>query len=235
MEGKELYKVTKSNALIEASYSLSLEEQRILLAAISCVDSRSKFPDKITIAVQDFAELFNLNKKSAYRHLREAADKLFEREIVIKDNNTGKPSGRQRWVGKVYYHENEGKVDLHFWEAVKPYLSQLQGEFTSYHLKYITELNSSYAIRIYELLIQYKRLNMQRVIPVKDLREKLNLGTKYPKFSDFRKRVLLPAIKSINANTDIEVAWEPIKNGRTIESISFVYKTKKQMKLPLDQ
>lgn len=74
---------------------------------------------------------------------------------------------------------------------------------------------------------------MQRVIPVKDLREKLGILTKYPKFSDFRRRVILPAIKIINAKTDIQVTWEPIKKGRTIEAISFEYKRNAQLSLSI--
>jgi len=231
MEREAPYKITKSNALIEACYSLSLEEERLLLAALIQVDSRTKFPDKITIDAQYFADLFNLDMKTSYRHL-EAGCELYEQDFVVKDYNNGSPRiCHHRWLQKVWPHEDERKVDLYFSEGIKPYLSNLQGEFTSYHPMYITELNSSYAIRIYELLVQYKQLNMQRVMSVNDLKEKLNLGTQYPMFADFSEQILQPAVESINATSDILVTWEPVKIGNTIERVKFNYKLKRILTL----
>ncbi len=41
--------------------------------------------------------------------------------------------------------------------SLGPYLSDLQSHFTSYHLTEVKSFKSSHAIRLYELLMQYKK------------------------------------------------------------------------------
>ena len=72
-------KVTKSNDLIEASYKLTLNEQRLVLLAIARLDSRKPMPNgKLTIRAVEFAETFAVEPKHAYAALEEAATRLYE-------------------------------------------------------------------------------------------------------------------------------------------------------------
>ncbi|EKT4485241.1 TPA: replication initiation protein, partial [Pseudomonas aeruginosa] len=52
------HKVTKSNSLIAASYRLTLNEHRLVLAAISQIDPRKPLPRPIRVCAHDFAELY---------------------------------------------------------------------------------------------------------------------------------------------------------------------------------
>jgi plasmid replication initiation protein len=45
------------------------------------------------------------------------------------------------------------------------------------------------------------------------------------KFPDFRRRVLERAYEDINATTSLSFEWEPIKSGRTIIAIRFLFQT----------
>ena len=89
--------VVKSNRLIEASYRLSLAEQRIILMAITEVrKSRKDFnaEDFIEVRAVDFANLFDTDVKNTYIQLQDAAKSLFSRYVVFKeiDQITGKQS-----------------------------------------------------------------------------------------------------------------------------------------------
>ncbi|EPH7532904.1 replication initiation protein [Pseudomonas plecoglossicida] len=53
------HKVTKSNSLIAASYRLTLNEHRLVLAAISQIDPRKPLPRPIRVCAHDFAELYD--------------------------------------------------------------------------------------------------------------------------------------------------------------------------------
>jgi hypothetical protein len=71
--------VVKSNRLIEASYRLSLAEQRIILMAITEVrKSRKDFnaEDFIEVRAVDFANLFDTDVKNTYIQLQDAAKSL---------------------------------------------------------------------------------------------------------------------------------------------------------------
>ena len=46
-------------------------------------------------------------------------------------------------------------------------------------------------------------------------------ATNYVNFKDFRKYVLEVATKEINLYTDIEISWQPIKNGKKVVQIYF--------------
>ena len=54
-----LVKITKSNHLVEASYSLTLQEQRLILSCLAKVDSRNEAPKEITLSAQEYEVVTN--------------------------------------------------------------------------------------------------------------------------------------------------------------------------------
>jgi len=73
--------VTKSNILVEASYKLTLEEQRLILACIGQLDGRKSVPDDIVITAIDYADIFDLSQKISYHQLTTAAKRLYVRDV----------------------------------------------------------------------------------------------------------------------------------------------------------
>ena len=228
----EKYKVYKSNHLVEASYRLNLEEQRLVLACISQVDSRiDEHQAIIRVNANDYAATYNLDLKNAYQQLKSASDKLYERDIKLRDPSSGTVT-RMRWVSSVKYQKSQGFVILTFSAEIKEYLFSLSGRFTSYRIRDVASLKSIYSIRIYELLIQYRGMNKAgRIINLVDFRNMLDITDKYSKFSDLRKRVLEPSMKELNQCTDLSISYEPIKQGRTIVAIAFIGQEKPQQSM----
>ena len=230
----ENYRIYKSNHLVEASYRLNLEEQRLVIAAIAQIDSRhDDFQAIMKVNAKDYAETYNLDLKSAYQQLRVAADKLYERDIKLKNENTGEIT-RMRWVSSVKYQKSQGYVILAFSNEIKGYLFSLTERFMSYRLRDVASLKSIYSIRIYELLIQYRGMNRAgRIITLDALREMLDIQDKYPVFSDFRKRVIEPSIKELNKCTDLSIDYQPVKEGRKIVAIEFIGQANPQQTLAI--
>lgn len=225
-------KVTKANELIEAGYKLTLNEQRVVLAAIAQVDSRKPMPKgKITIHAAHFAETFGVEPKHAYEALEDAANRLFERDIQTYDQKN-RIRERFRWVYYVKYHEGKGCVTLGFSPEITPYLTLLHKRFTSYELRQISRLGSPYAIRLYELLKQFAKTG-ERVIALDQFKERLELTDKYSRFSNLKARVIQPAIDEINSSTNLEVRWNTIRKGRTAVTLRFVFHEARQTQLPL--
>jgi len=221
--------VTKSNHLIEAGYRLSLNEQRLVLIAISKLDGRKPMPrdNDFTITTQEFSSMFNVPIKQAYESLENAASRLYERDIKAYDGKY-KTRERFRWVDGVKYWDGEGKVTLSFSNKIVPYLTLLHTQLTSYDLKQISNLNSSYAIRFYELMIQFKSTR-ERWIKLDTLKERLELQNQYSRFFDFKKRIIDPAIIEINNTTNLIVSWNTVKKGRVITGLMFIIKEKKNI------
>jgi len=222
----EKFLVTKSNHLIEAGYRLSLNEQRLVLAAISKLDGRKPMPrdNDFTITAQEFSSMFGVPLKKAYESLDAAASRLYERDIKAYDGKH-KTRERFRWVDGVKYWDGDGKVTLSFSNKIIPYLTLLHTQLTSYDLKQITKLSTSYAIRFYELLIQFKSTG-ERYITLEKLKERLELTEQYSRFYNFKKRIIEPAINEINSNTELVVDWDVTKKGRVITGLTFIFEEK---------
>jgi len=223
-EGKML--VTKSNLLTEAGYKLSLNEQRLVLSAISKLDGRKPFPKigEFTITAIEFSSTFKIPIKQAYETLDNAASRLYERDIKTFDRK-GNSRERFRWVDCVKYWDGEGKVTLNFSSKITPYLTLLHKQMTTYDLNQIIKLNSAYAIRFYELLIQFKSTG-KRFITLEKLKERLELTEQYSRFYNFKTRIIEPSIDNINKFTDIYVSWDTVKKGRNITGLNFNFKQK---------
>lgn len=221
--------ITKSNHLIEAGYKLSLNEQRLVLASISVLDSRKAIPKKIRINAQEFAEQFEIPKNKAYVYLAEAADKLYERDIQTYD---GQYDDRFRWLSRRRYAKGEGYVEISFSDEISVYLTRLQKSFTSYKYSLVRHLKSPYSIRLFEMLIRWKDTG-QLIIKLVDFKTRLEVDGMYDRFTNLKSRIISPAIKELEAHCGMKIKFRPIKNGRTIERIEFTFTMDEQLQLEL--
>lgn len=214
--------VTKANALIQASYRLNLNEQRLVLCCVAQLDGRKPLPkdNLFTVNVTDFAEMFSLDPKNAYRDLEDAANSLYERDIRTYD---GKARERFRWVSYVKYENGESRVTLRFSYDIAPYLSLLRERFTSYQLEQIAHLRSIYAIRLFEFLMQYKKTG-RLVVLLQDFKAWLELEQQYDRFSNLKARVIDPAVQELREKNRLDIQWKAIKKGRSVERLEFTFK-----------
>lgn len=213
--------VSKHNQLIHASYSLSISEQRILLLCLAKLDSRVKVSENqdFLISVDDLAKEIGVEKDNAYRDLRVAVNRLWEREIKLDADN---PDSTMRWLYKKAFFKSNGTVVLNFSPPIIPFISELKERFTSYKLKDVAKFQCVYSLRIYELLMQYKN-NNELVLEISHLRNLLELNTKYERTTEVRRQVIQPAVNDINKHSNLNVTFSAIKAGRGITHFLFNY------------
>lgn len=212
--------VVKSNRLIEAKSRLSIQEQRILLTAISQIKpTEEDFNEKgYAISIAEFRDLADLKGRAYYTEIKELTAKLVGRTIVIHEEDGILQTS---WLSSAKYIDQQGIVYLNFDKRLKPYLIQLKKEFTSYQLHYVMRLKSKYSTRIYELLKQYEKIG-RREFSLDELREKVAVEHgKYDKFGDFNRNVVKRAQSEINKNTDIKFKYTPKKQGRKVVGLEF--------------
>ena len=226
--------VTKDNDLVGASYSLGVAEQRLIFLAIIKAREQHKLIDAmglLRIDSKSYQKQFNVSRQTAYEALKTAVTGLFNAELEYSqiDKETGKLAHhKRRWVEHIVYIDDAACVDLQFTSSIIPLITRLDERYTEYELKQVSELQSEYAIRLYELLIQYRTMGKTNIILLDDLRSKLGVETEqYKIMSDFKKRVLKHAINQINTFTDIDADFEQQKEGRVITGFTFTFKQKK--------
>ena len=220
--------VYKSNDLIDASYQLNTQAQKLVLACLAKLDSRDEISKEMSITAREFSDLMGIEPKNAHRDLYKAADSLFDAEITLRHD--GKVS-RLRWVQKsVEKHEGDGAVTLVWADDVVQYISQLKERFTGYKLRNISLLQSSHSIRMYELLMKWKNTG-DRTITLSDFKYALGLSDKYALYKDLNKWVIKPALKELNERSDLTITFEPIKKGRKVTGLAFSFEQDSQIKM----
>ena len=231
------HSVTQSNDLIEAAQTLTLNEKRLVLCMVGKLDPRKPILARGTVEIHadEFAELYGIESRGhTYEALEDAARGLYQRSIkTIRRGSKGNVERAVRWVWMAEYRQGEAKVILGPSPALLPYLTLLHERFTTYQLRQIGGLNSFWAIRLYELLAQFRSMGT-RAIPIDRFREMLDLTDKYDRIEALKRRVIEPAIAQINAETDLRVSWKFIREGRSVSAVSFVFGIERQGKLPLD-
>lgn len=224
---KEL--IVKDNALINASYSLELTEQRIILLAIlKARENKTPHNQELIVTAQSYITAFNVHRNTAYKTLKTACDNLFDRRFSYQRySDKGKVEQvKSRWVQSVVYAESDSYIKIKFADEVLPLITMLEKHFTSYELQQVASLKSIHAIRLYELLIQYRTVGKLE-ISLSDLRLKLGIADgKYPTMNNFKARVLDVGIQQINEHSDIIVKYEQVKTGRNITGFKFSFKQK---------
>ena len=225
--------VTKDNSLIGASYSLGVVEQRLIFLAIIEAREQKTLIEAgglLRIYAQSYAKQFNVEKHTSYEAMKRAVEGLYEAGFAYSkiDERSGKIGNyKSRWVDKIGYIDDLGCVELVFASDVIPLITRLEARYTEYELKQVVGLQSEYAIRLYELIIQWRSVGKTSQISLVELREKLGLVDEYQRIEAFKRRVLDLAITQINEHTDITSEYEQHKQGRVIIGFTFKFKVKK--------
>lgn len=225
--------VVKSNRMIEASYRLGMNEQRLILYAICRCREEQKglFPDlPVTITADAFVKQFpSVDKSNVYGQLKEAMNSLYNRSVTIHDTDptTGKVRVKEtRWISEKAYIDGAGHVQIVFTPEVIKYITRLEEEFTSYQLEKVGNMTSAYAVRIYELLAQHRDIG-NRTLNMAWLREILHIAPgEYKLTTNFIRKVIEVAVDQINKHSDLVVSFKPIKTSRAITDFSFKIKGK---------
>ncbi|AUZ86161.1 replication initiation protein [Methylophaga nitratireducenticrescens] len=68
---------------------------------------------------------------------------------------------------------------------------------------------------------------------VEELKRSFGALDKYKKWSEFERRVIKPAVKSLNEHTSYDVEYETVKDGRPVVAVIFYFKEKPQLSLDL--
>jgi len=213
--------LVKSNTLINArlSQKYTLNEQKLILWILSNVTEKHAIQnEELELDVIDFANLINSPRENIYREAKTIATRLLSKTLLLEDEDE-KGFVACNWFSGMRYRS--GRFYIRVYDGLIPHLIDLKKCFTSYKLSYALTLQSSYAIRLYELLSQYIKIK-NRTFDIEVLRQNLGiLNGELKQFGHFKERVLDISEREINAKTDIRIAWEAIRKGRKVTQIKF--------------
>ena len=214
------YLVTKSNYFImNSSYDLSLEEQKIILTLASMVQPTDEEFKPYNFKIADFMKLLGVDTKTKYTEIPKITKELMKKVFEIEEGNT---IIQTAWLSGVRYERGSGMVTLKFNPDLKPYLIKLNNVFTQYKLTNILSMRSKYSIRMYEILKanEFKKQKCMDIL-VEELRKLLKADKVYPLYNDFKRFVIERTQKELKKLSDINFEFEEIKTGRKVTSLRF--------------
>lgn len=217
-EQREL-QVVKHNDLVRSRHRLTMVEQKAVAYVVSLIQPSS---DQLEYSFQlaDFCETAGLGVAGEnYSKVRDAFKKLRDRSIWAEQEDGSITT--LSWFYSVTMHPRTGKVTVHLDPKIVPYVLQLAAHTTRYELLSILPMTSKYSIRLYELCkswaykgsVQYDIAELRRMLMIDD--------NKLERYQDFRRYVLDVAMDEIRRYTDLEVQYDPVKDGRSYVAIRF--------------
>lgn len=224
--------VVKANDLIRRTrYSLTAQQQKIVLFAISKIKPEDNVNTRYTFDINELANACGMKIRdggSYYDRIKNDLKELMRRDLYML------PDRREislSWIGDVELSEGDATVTLSFNPNMQPYLFDLKEKYTQYRLQNVLVFRGKYAIRLYEILRSYTTQRaiddskeVEADISLQDLRTLLDTDA-YNRWVDFNRFILKPAVKEINERADdIHIEYYPMRaeHARTIEKINFV-------------
>ena len=224
--------VYQANPLIEGRKPMNALEMRLFLLALQNVNPHISQNDKyydrgfkeLHLTPNKVKEIFGHGE---YLHrLKEVCKHLIQRSVVIEGEN-----GERIYYalfGRIRYQPRDG-LRIKFNDDMRPLILDILESgysYTKVSMKQIFQLSSAYAMRLLELMLQYRGMmrdkKIVRQMALDELRFRLDVqeGT-YPAIKDFKRRVLDAPIREINEKTQYRISYENVKTGRKVTGFIF--------------
>lgn len=211
------YIVTKSNVLINCSYDLTVQQQKIILTLASMVQPQDIEFKEYEFKIKDFIELLGVKDDKKYTEIPKITEGLMKPFKILDDGDLIQIG----WLSSARHKKKQGIIILRFDPTLKPYMLGLKEFYTSYRLENVLSLKSKYSIRLYEVL-KSNLFKKKITIEIEELRKMVSANEKtYNTYGNFKSKILIQAQKELKDKTDITFEFEEIKTGRKVTSIKF--------------
>ena len=73
----------------------------------------------------------------------------------------------------------------------------------------------------------------KREITLEKFKQQLELENKYNRFFDIKRRIIEPAVQELRKKSNLIIEWRPVRKGRAVVALIFVFQEDPQGQLPL--
>jgi hypothetical protein len=212
--------VKKSNALARARWSVeSVWEPRLVALLASKVRANDTDFQIYEIPVSEVMPDREIGGKD-YQEIAAVVDKVMSRVLTIYDDEGWT---KYNVFTRCRYKKKKGILELGFHPDLRPHYLNLQKKFVELSLMEYLLLPSVYSQRIFEILKSWDD-KPEVTLSVAELHEMLNTPESFRKdFRQFRVYVLEKSHKDILAHTKLRFEWEPVKKGRGVVAVRFIF------------
>jgi plasmid replication initiation protein len=225
--------VLQHNAISRSIHNLSATAKKLTAMAMAMLPADLSSLTS-TFTFTEFCKAIGYEKGGeSYRIFTLAVDECMKSVITVEMPNAAK--GKRKWEKFTWftyakYDEESGKATMTFSAELASVLLELKRLYAKINLLDVGQLQSKYAIRLFEMAKSYESLAgkegnqsetwyFERTL--KELRENLGVEPQaYKETRDLRKYVVEKPVKEINnAGIGLEIQSEGIKQGRNLVAI----------------
>ena len=222
--------VVLSNIIANGCYKLATRELKLLLYNFSLIRPGDQEVGIKAVVKKDFvAALKPPNKKwgNAHKEITDIAKRLNNKPLKIVEEDK---QLEIYWVASVESLPNTGIIEFEFSRKLDKYLLNLEDNFTIFDLQNILQLNSCFSIRLYMILASVRWKGRKHHYPLEQLKCMLGIEGAFERYNNFKKKVIEKAQQELKLHTDIQFAFQEVKQDGGKKVIAIVFFIKQRSK-----
>lgn len=194
-------------------YAFSAKEQKTMLFLIANLEKES---DNVIASIKEIERILKDDDKkwgSSYKDIRELCfsllDKKFFHKSTVHYKGTAMEAGYNWFQSVVPVEDTDGAaIKFRFSQDALPFLLQLK-EYVQINIQEVKHMKSGHSIRLFQILKAKRNRNKEynqfteAAFSVDELKSLLGVEDKYPRFNNFRLKVLDIAQQEINGRTSL--------------------------------
>jgi plasmid replication initiation protein len=205
------YLVKKRNVLNEVrANNMTLQELRFFSIYLSKINAKDPNTRVVRFALDDFHAIMELDSRIKIDYMKRVTDSLLCKIVNVPTERGGYEAFQLFKKCRVDVDDKgEWYVEIDAHDSALPLMFEFQSRFFSYQLWNALRLRSSNQLRMYEILKQYEKIG-SRVLGIDELKALLGIAkNEYPRYGDFKNRVLEACQQALRESTDLKFSYEP--------------------------
>lgn len=179
------------------------------------------------IHAKDIAEAFSIEVNHAYQMLKKAGYRLVRTALTLQHPDLFMTE-EIALCKRSKYHEKTGTLTVEFNEYIMPYFENVTNKITQYQLKNISQFDSIYSIRLYEIIQQFAKNPDENIgwisKSLEEWRRIFATGTKYKLYADFKRFTFEHAVNEINLHyPTLKLKYKELTEGKKVVAVKFQF------------
>ncbi|WP_288987869.1 replication initiation protein [uncultured Pseudoalteromonas sp.] len=213
--------IGESKALLHSRYTMSKDEGRVLLMCLEKMKRNGECDNgEYWFNVTDYCDIFKITRREAVKDIKAAINNLADRWVHI---TPGDDEVSMRWIGQKMQNVKEGRYGVVFWPEILPYLHNLSNQLST-PLTWLAAMSSENSQRILRWINEARCSGYTSVtLSLDEIRYGLDIREvkSYSVYNNMKRRIIQPAVDSINTYTSLTVTYTEIKSSRRVDSLHF--------------
>lgn len=213
--------LNKSRDIILTSYDITSTANKIYNAILYSVQKEKNGHYKCKMKSKEIMGLIKKKDNKNINYIKDILSTLKGTSLLFwdKEGNKNVENDYNLIIGRKYIVEDD-MFEIEVPDVVYNHITKYKC-YAPLNLDILSQFKSFYAQRMYELLRLWSRYNrtVEHKFSVNELRFVLGVGEKYPRYNNFKQKVLEVCKKELKEKANMNIEFEAKKTGRSTTHI----------------